>query len=284
MGPWLLSHGRLSLSPLVAARAAASMGPWLLSHGRARNLVGRSTDRRASMGPWLLSHGRSVGFELATAKNSFNGAVASQPRKDTALPHRCSRSRWASMGPWLLSHGRTFRRRRFTAARRASMGPWLLSHGRNRSWQILGTGDAGLQWGRGFSATEGGGRGTFAESALLLQWGRGFSATEGCSRVSAIVIPAWLQWGRGFSATEGHRRNWRDHPLSRASMGPWLLSHGRERHQLQHFRERQASMGPWLLSHGRLHRRQRSWLPCHQLQWGRGFSATEGPATLKSSD
>jgi hypothetical protein len=60
-----------------------------------------------------------------------------------------------------------------------------------------------------------------------LQWGRGFAATERrcteASRTSALR----LQWGRGFTATESRGRGRQPRRLVRASMGPWLHSHGK---------------------------------------------------------
>jgi len=61
-----------------------------------------------------------------------------------------------------------------------------------------------------------------------------------------------------------------------ASMGPWLRSHGRGPTWRPCRCPCQASMGPWLRSHGR----QAGWSAApwsEQLQWGRGFAATEGP-------
>ena len=61
-----------------------------------------------------------------------------------------------------------------------------------------------LQWGRGFSATEGCRCRRWSPPGPRLQWGRGFSATEGRETSSAEAQIVELQWGRGFSATEGH--------------------------------------------------------------------------------
>ena len=42
-----------------------------------------ASDRMASMGPWLRSHGRhSIASRSSRSCSCFNGAVASQPRKD----------------------------------------------------------------------------------------------------------------------------------------------------------------------------------------------------------
>ena len=108
----------------------------------------------------------------------------------------------------------------------ASMGPWLLSHGRVR-----------------LPATE--------SSIRPLQWGRGFSATEGIRTVAGEVLDFQLQWGRGFSATEGTKADLSMYPRRKASMGPWLLSHGRDLPPRGGNTGEEASMGPWLLSHGR---------------------------------
>jgi hypothetical protein len=75
----------------------------------------------------------------------FNRAVASQPRKAGAeLPER--RRRLASMGPWLRSHGR------------------VLIRGWAWGWEAL-------QWGRGFAATEGLGAGADAGHEELASMG-----------------------------------------------------------------------------------------------------------------
>ena len=60
-----------------------------------------------------------------------------------------------------------------------------------------------LQWGRGFSATEGGVCSSNHPGGMTLQWGRGFSATEGDFDSRETFVFWMLQWGRGFSATEG---------------------------------------------------------------------------------
>ena len=217
---------------------------------------GRATvlaDRAASMGPWLCSHGRSQGgCHREAARQCFNGAVALQPRKENHLNGflyiapglqwgrgfaategngrvAMGRGQWlASMGPWLCSHGRRPRRLRVVAVQLASMGPWLCSHGRfDRG--ISPASHDGLQWGRGFAATEGARRPQEACRCYPLQWGRGFAATEGrvgrrglprrgCFNGAVALQPRkgesdettlqWrsrLQWGRGFAATEGGR-------------------------------------------------------------------------------
>ena len=86
-------------------------------------------------------------------------------------------------------------------------------------------------------------------------------------------------------------------------MGPWLCSHGRSpchrgRGQAEpcfngavalqprkahtvvpvHRHWRVASMGPWLCSHGRELVVRDTQPDLYELQWGRGFAATEGPS------
>ena len=141
----------------MARQERASMGPWLRSHGR-EPLTGRGDDGRlASMGPWLRSHGRRVTLRFSRCwPNCFNGAVASQPRKE------------------------------------------------QRPDQPVAV-------------------------PVKLQWGRGFAATEGSEVVSGRRSTETLQWGRGFAATEGLRVLTMAKLVRRASMGPWLRSHGRGR-------------------------------------------------------
>ena len=92
---------------MLAGGYWASMGPWLRSHGRPTACFRRPPSCGASMGPWLRSHGRGVndaeawlcrllqwgrGFAATEGRvpphvprqpqTGFNGAVASQPRKD----------------------------------------------------------------------------------------------------------------------------------------------------------------------------------------------------------
>jgi len=64
---------------------------------------------------------------------------------------------------------------------------------------------------------------------MTLQWGRGFAATEGRDNFRCIYCGATLQWGRGFAATEGRGQSPGLRSFHRASMGPWLRSHGRSR-------------------------------------------------------
>ena len=106
MGPWLRSHGRkenrippkdsawlqwgrgfaategrLSRERVYPARSPASMGPWLRSHGRLPAAVG--TPPRQML-QWGRGFAATEGVDCRQAgivKTSFNGAVASQPRK-----------------------------------------------------------------------------------------------------------------------------------------------------------------------------------------------------------
>ena len=66
-----------------------------------------------------------------------------------------------------------------------------------------------------------------------------------------LVRVTKLQWGRGFAATEGRILVVGAELVDRASMGPWLRSHGR-------------------LGTGKVTGKTKL------LQWGRGFAATEG--------
>ena len=189
------------------------------------------------------------------------------------------------MGPWLRSHGRRFRLRGASGPEDgASMGPWLRSHGRESwrrmSWQVIG-----LQWGRGFAATEGRRDPAAGFRAGMLQWGRGFAATEGAVvRVTIVVSAAasmgpwlrshgrlatstrgliadWLQWGRGFAATEG---------------GGGAMS-------VETFCQLQWGRG-FAATEGTASGCSTSTQPA-TLQWGRGFAATEGasPAPARRS-
>ena len=252
------------------------MGPWLRSHGRHRRR-GR-TRRFCERLQWGRGFAATEGVDCRQAgivKTSFNGAVASQPRK---VPLRWCPPAWHEPS---LQWGRGFAATEGDGAERgddvandASMGPWLRSHGRGRGsgfkrcriplqWgrgfaATEGRQDAHtkalaerLQWGRGFAATEGSVPSRHSRLASSLQWGRGFAATEGSCAESCLSLGELLQWGRGFAATEGAFRRPGRESLPLASMGPWLRSHGRS---------------PATLN-GSSRRR---------LQWGRGFAATEG--------
>ena len=237
----------------------------------------REVRRPASMGPWLRSHGRQPKFR--------------QPRHELE----------ASMGPWLRSHGRPMWCVPWSWPTHASMGPWLRSHGRNLPAAEPPRDEVTLQWGRGFAATEGGwwsvvlhscgaasmgpwlrshGRSRvpfcFRQEARQLQWGRGFAATEGAPATTESSVDVSLQWGRGFAATEGGHDQAGQVKEHGASMGPWLRSHGRTRRTHHVHGDFDASMGPWLRSHGRKFFRGRMDTWENELQWGRGFAATEG--------
>ena len=180
------------------------------------------------MGPWLRSHGRPRSRHPASPlAGGFNGAVASQPRKES-FPHDLTSSFR------LLQWGRGFAATEggdagttAVGGRRASMGPWLRSHGRAAGSMPTSRPASGLQWGRGFAATEG-----------------------ACCTVG-VRCPLRLQWGRGFAATEGWDDSLCPRAGKRASMGPWLRSHGRPPEPPATRLRSDASMGPWLRSHGR---------------------------------
>ena len=157
---------------------------------------------------------------------SFNGAVASQPRKGPTLRVRPSGVP-ASMGPWLRSHGRVKQLGLTAAMERASMGPWLRSHGRSRRpsqkpgpWHCF----------NGAVASQ--------PRKVLVRVGhrprlRRFNGAvasqprKGLSRYRVTRSPWLLQWGRGFAATEGKESQMTNDTSPHASMGPWLRSHGR---------------------------------------------------------
>ncbi len=254
------------------------MGPWLCSHGRGSETPDRRNPERGFNGAVALQPrkegpGAGAGFPFSR----FNGAVALQPRKDTGavvalIPHL------ASMGPWLCSHGRPGRR--FQACglpMLASMGPWLCSHGRTDQRAPSTASGTGLQWGRGFAATEGGAQAHHLRPALdasmgpwLCSHGRPppFCATP--------ASQGRLQWGRGFAATEGHRQFLGWSPTLSGFNGAVALQ---PRKGLAGRGPRgvlQASMGPWLCSHGRASAASRNRRSQSPLQWGRGFAATEG--------
>ena len=181
----------------------------------------------------------------------FNGAVASQPRK-VDVGAGLGAVAEASMGPWLRSHGRAHGSSPFEN-RRSSFNGAVASQPRkgNPVW-IAARGKGPLQWGRGFAATEGEGDLPPMTSTKTLQWGRGFAATEGCHPQAQLRDPG------------------------EASMGPWLRSHGRTKYGQTPTLKCRASMGPWLRSHGRRQPDRRHHARIAQLQWGRGFAATEG--------
>ncbi len=130
---------------------------------------------------------------------------------------------------------------------------------------------------------------------------------KGPERLAQNATSARLQWGRGFAATEGVRNRERRRPPELASMGPWLRSHGRFLQTLGLNGTAVASMGPWLRSHGRVEdaggvpagrdgfngavaSQPRKGPNCRMirlracsLQWGRGFAATEGRCSHRTS-
>ncbi len=133
----------------------ASMGPRLLSRGETQPSRQRLSVDTASMGPRLLSRGESSRAAiLSTDQPRFNGAAASQPRRE---PHRVAfRQRWSR-----LQWGRGFSAAesscrhhpdRFSST--ASMGPRLLSRGEMACPSRCSLEHRLLQWGRGFSAAE----------------------------------------------------------------------------------------------------------------------------------
>ena len=245
------------------------------------------------------SRGRSQG-----RTGCFNGAVASQPRKGCCwLPVANSQPQlqWGRGFSATEGIGCLLDRPEYL---KASMGPWLLSHGRGKS-KSAGGGKVKLQWGRGFSATEGPTPAAQGDDMTALQWGRGFSATEGsASRRSWSSMTGFngavasqprkgssrsptpptvrpLQWGRGFSATEGFIRPRRCHAVVRLQWGRGFSATEGSGGGPGSKPGRAASMGPWLLSHGRIVGFQKAGTG-KSLQWGRGFSATEGPPPHRS--
>ena len=157
------------------------------------------------------------------------------------------------------------------------MGPWLLGHGRSGLTHTQAHGSPVLQWGRGCWATEG----THprhckpcATVASMGPWllGHGRKAEDG--RETARLA------GFNGAVAVGPRKEITTHPEAQlrtcfngavavgprkvdiynisllqpvlASMGPWLLGHGRVgRKPAAAESPHLASMGPWLLGHGR---------------------------------
>jgi hypothetical protein len=89
----------------------------------------------------------------SASRCSFNGAVASQPRKDAN--RRLARWRPSGFNGAAASQPRKGRSRRVPRppGGRASMGPRLRSHGKAPIITISNV-PTPLQWGRGFAATE----------------------------------------------------------------------------------------------------------------------------------
>ena len=310
MGPRLFSRGN------SAAEAGGLGGVFGLQWGRGSSAAEMTrTDTlllglaAASMGPRLFSRGNAISRPTSSsARPSFNGAAALQPRKSPPREVASRRTARASMGPRLFSRGNT--------------APNTFICDLN-----------GLQWGRGSSAAE---IRTQAKSVVVpaqLQWGRGSSAAEiRFSEVTPRPVANALQWGRGSSAAEmtpeslpcGRMRrsfngaaalqprkfNWTMHARPRAvraSMGPRLFSRGNMCRSCKTTARRfgfngaaalqprksgdkalacprlpYASMGPRLFSRGNMVAR----VPRYSvlwLQWGRGSSAAEMPVSPAST-
>ena len=105
---------------------------------------------------FAATEGEGTDFERLLVER-FNGAVASQPRKDRVPKKSRCRLEW-------LQWGRGFAATEGSCTRRPVRQNVL------------------LQWGRGFAATEGLHRVVVVPPAAQLQWGRGFAATEGQPR------------------------------------------------------------------------------------------------------
>jgi len=164
--------------------------------------IGRRSRSPASMGPWLRSHGRaSTGLSpRCRYPLQWGRGFAATEGQHGRRAHQGPVG--ASMGPWLRSHGRRRCLRSQFGLHLASMGPWLRSHGRSGA-DIDIPRTIGLQWGRGFAATEG-----KAARCFVATW-RGFNGAvasqprKGNPSRRADGHVHELQWGRGFAATEG---------------------------------------------------------------------------------
>ena len=88
-----------------------------------------------------------------------------------------------------------------------------------------------------------------------------------------------LQWGRGFAATEGTFGRAMPHCRHRASMGPWLRSHGRRPASRPHGRSWSRFNGAVASQPRKVTDEEREAIEYVLLQWGRGFAATEGLTT-----
>ena len=166
--------------------------------------------------------------DLNAVASCFNGAVASQPRKGRAATWKIFR---AQLLQWGRGFSATEGRRGFPwceTSSVASMGPWLLSHGRRRVSVV-----ERCRVGHGFNGAV----------ASQPRKGRG----DGTPRRSGVRFNGAVasQPRKDLPSASG------PDPVPSASMGPWLLSHGR-------------IVCPAV---------RVSFL---SLQWGRGFSATEG--------
>ncbi len=176
------------------------MGPWLCSHGKPASREPLAVVFVASMGPWLCSHGEASGNDSAAyvSQLQWGRGFAATERRSASRHGRTSGS---FNGAVALQPRRGCPRAQRLAEEEASMGPWLCSHGEARATAIRAA-VAMLQWGRGFAATE---------------RRRGGSVTSrACSRFNGAVA---LQPRRGPGLVLRVR-------LHRASMGPWLCSHG----------------------------------------------------------
>ena len=156
------------------------------------------------------------------------------------------------------------------------MGPWLLSHGRTRRYRTDAAEAAGLQWGRGFSATEGHFGGGDLPPRGGLQWGRGFSATEG-------IDPGrfWARVTLGFNGAVASQPR-KAVAAARLPKAPFCFN-GAVASQPRKAALASVPLSSQLGFNGAVASQPRKdiagtgvTIPCHELQWGRGFSATEG--------
>jgi len=233
------------------ARFGASMGPRLDSRGRTR-------DQRACWVKPARFNGAAAGqprkglHQLRRRPNrpSFNGAAAGQPRK---ARRRCGQEQFghASMGPRLDSRGRHKAAKSCIGTWTASMGARLDSRGRLVRHKTRKEGLARLQWGRGWTAAEGGQRAGERLECHPLQWGRGWTAAEGDGHSTSRGCSTSLQWGRGWTAAEGPRRG--RPPARRLCFNGAAAGQPRKAHRSAGVPagDSEASMGPRLDSRGR---------------------------------
>ena len=181
----------------------------------------------------------------------FNGAVASQPRKDL---HAAA----VALMIELLQWGRGFAATEGSLA--AAFGGVLPP----------------LQWGRGFAATEGQDHLLGGVFGVLLQWGRGFAATEGrSSGVPQVDIPGFngavaSQPRKGLKKGRKKPHNFCFNGAVASQPRKGLLPAASTAGVAACFNGAVASQPRKAdTSHSR---------PCFRavLQWGRGFAATEG--------
>ena len=115
-----------------------------------------------------------------------------------------------------------------------------------------------------------------------LQWGRGISAAESRGRLRHAPRCHCASMGpRHFSRGIPLRHAILTYALSKASMGPRHFSRGIHHHRRQHPPAAGASMGPRHFSRG-IRKRSRRYRWRGRLQWGRGISAAESLARMKS--